>query len=60
MITLTAVGTYFVAKAENKRLRKAKKTSNLLGGRYGADKNAEDSDDEEKPIYEPMQMTDIV
>ena len=33
VITLTAVGTYFIAKAENKRLKKAKKNSNLLGGR---------------------------
>jgi len=61
VITLTAVGTYFIAKAENKRLKKAKKNSNLLGGRYGAAKNEADSDDEqEKPVYEPMTMRDMV
>mmetsp|Transcript_27199 Transcript_27199/g.68524 ORF Transcript_27199/g.68524 Transcript_27199/m.68524 type:complete len:260 (+) Transcript_27199:155-934(+) len=61
VITLTAIGTYFVAKAENKRLKKAKKSSNLLGGRYGTAKNEADSDDEqEKPVYEPMTMRDMV
>ncbi len=29
------MGTYFIAKAESKRLKKAKKRSNLLAGRYG-------------------------
>ena len=33
VVTLTAVGTYFIASAEAKRLKKAKKNSNLLGGR---------------------------
>lgn len=60
VITLTAIGTYFIAKAENKRLKKAKKSSNLLGGRYGAAKGDPDSDDEEKPVYEPMTMRDMV
>mmetsp|Transcript_24687 Transcript_24687/g.80940 ORF Transcript_24687/g.80940 Transcript_24687/m.80940 type:complete len:83 (+) Transcript_24687:483-731(+) len=60
VICITAVGTYFIAKAENKKLKKAKKQSNLLGGRYGAVKKEADSDDEPAPQYEPMQMTDIV
>eukprot|EP00802_Teleaulax_amphioxeia_P021488 Tamp_21847.p1 GENE.Tamp_21847~~Tamp_21847.p1 ORF type:complete len:176 (+),score=29.71 Tamp_21847:420-947(+) len=60
VVSLTAVGTYFIAKAESKRLKKAKKNSNLLGGRYGAVKGEDDSDDEPPPVYEPMQMTDIV
>merc|ERR1712127_959732 len=60
VVTLTAIGTYFIASAEAKRLKKAKKNSNLLGGRYGAVKDEDDSDDEPPPVYEPMQMTDIV
>lgn len=28
--------------------------------RYGAAKNEADSDDEEKPVYEPMTMRDMV
>jgi len=42
VISITAVGTYFVAKAENKKLKKAKKRSNLLGGRYGSVKKDPD------------------
>jgi len=60
VVILTGIGTYFIAKAETKRLRKAKKRSNLLGGRYGSVKNESDSDDEPPPVYEPMQMTDVV
>merc|ERR1712216_223547 len=60
VVTLTAVGTYFIASAEAKRLKKAKKNSNLLGGRYGAVKGEDDSDDEPPPVYEPMMMTDVV
>lgn len=60
VVTITAVGTYFVAKAENKKLKKAKKRSNLLGGRYGSVKKEADSSDDEAPQYEPMMMTDIV
>jgi len=60
VVLLTGIGTYFIAKAEAKRLRKAKKRSNLLGGRYGSVKNESDSDDEPPPVYEPMQMTDVV
>mmetsp|Transcript_24686 Transcript_24686/g.80936 ORF Transcript_24686/g.80936 Transcript_24686/m.80936 type:complete len:108 (+) Transcript_24686:483-806(+) len=56
VICITAVGTYFIAKAENKKLKKAKKQSNLLGGRYGAVKKEADSDDEPAPQYEPMQV----
>jgi hypothetical protein len=33
VVTLTAIGTYFIASAEAKRLKKAKKKSNLLAGR---------------------------
>mmetsp|Transcript_63354 Transcript_63354/g.151587 ORF Transcript_63354/g.151587 Transcript_63354/m.151587 type:complete len:215 (+) Transcript_63354:3-647(+) len=60
VVTLTAIGTYFIAKAENKKLKKAKKRSNLLGGRYGSVKKEDDSSDDEPPVYEPMMMTDIV
>ena len=60
VVSLTAVGTYFIASAEAKRLKKAKKKSNLLAGRYGSVKDDPDSDDEPPPVYEPMQMTDIV
>jgi len=60
VVTITAVGTYFVAKAENKKLKKAKKRSNLLGGRYGSVKKEADSDDDEQIVYEPMMMTDVV
>merc|ERR1712216_561544 len=60
VVTLTAVGTYFIASAESKRLKEAKKQSNLLGGRYGSVKGEADSDDEPPVEYEPMMMTDVV